>query len=318
MNLINENIIEDKKDLGKKINAKKFLTKNISLKVNEKDANKIEPKIINNSNNLIKFINVSNTPNSTTEKKIALDYNITNINNINTPIFQNKLELKLNPDKEINNININNNFQKKENNNTLIKNISDKDFDINNTKSKNKEQNTIHKETKYLKEEKINLNLSNYDNHKYLYINNSKEKKKSKTINDDNNDFIIYKNKKYKIEKIGNTINNINNIKTNIYKNDVQNKIKNDYNINNENNINNNSKNKLFLNSINGRIEKISETLSSINVIDILAEEVGLKTYKNDEINDNVLYEKAQKLNKEFYDNLDVKLDEIEGILNGL
>jgi len=249
------------------------------------------------------------------KKKIALDYNITNINNINTPIFQNKLELKLNPDKEINNININNNFQKKENNNTLIKNISDKDFDINNTKSKNKEQNTIHKETKYLKEEKINLNLSNYDNHKYLYINNSKEKKKSKTINDDNNDFIIYKNKKYKIEKIGNTINNI---KTNIYTNDVQNKIKNDYNINNENNINNNSKNKLFLNSINGRIEKISETLSSINVIDILAEEVGLKTYKNDEINDNVLYEKAQKLNKEFYDNLDVKLDEIEGILNGL
>ena len=314
MNLINENLNEDRKDIGKKINAQKFLTKNISLKANEKDSNKFEPKIISNNNNLIKFINVSNTPNSTTEKKIELDNNINYINNINTPIVQNKIELKLNPEKETNKISFNNNFQKKENNNTLIKNISDKDFYINNTKSKNKEQNTIRKETKYLKEDKVNLNIINFDNHKYVYINNSKEKNKSKTINNDNNDFIIYKNKKYKIEKIG---NNINNIKTNIYTKDIQNKIKNDYNVNKENNINSN-KNKVFLNSINERIAKIRETLSSINVIDILAEEVGLKTYKNDEINDNVLYEKAQKLNKEFYDNLDVKLDEIEGILNGL
>ena len=308
MNLANENINMDKKDFEKKINAQKFLSKNISPKVNEKDVNKIEPKIIINNNNLIKFINVSNTPNGTSEKKINLDNNI----NFNTPIFHNKFELKLNPEIEINKININNNYPKKENNNTLIKNISDKEFNINNTNSKKKEQNTIRKEIKYLKEENGNLNTNNFDNHKYIYINNSKEKNKNKINNDDNNDFIIYKNKKYKIEKIG---NNVNNIKTNNYVNEIENKIKNDYNIIDENN--NINKNKYFLNSFNERIEKIRETLSSINVIDILAEEVGLKTEK-DEFNDNVLYEKAKILNKEFYDNLDVKLNEIETILNDL
>ena len=72
------------------------------------------------------------------------------------------------------------------------------------------------------------------------------------------------------------------------------------------------------MNSFDERIEKIRETLNSINVIDILGEQAGLQTYKDEEFKDDDFYEKAKILNKEFYDNLDVKFSEIENILTDL
>ena len=58
------------------------------------------------------------------------------------------------------------------------------------------------------------------------------------------------------------------------------------------------------------------ETLQNLNVIDILSEEAGLQSSKIEEFNDNEFYDKAKKINKEFYDNVDIKLDEIDNILN--
>jgi len=284
-----------------KRNIQKFLNKEILQNEEIKNRKKINPMIINNNNNLIKFINVSNTPNGKTENIL----NLNNMNfNINTPITsyrKNKIELKLNTNNEQNNIIFNEknidkeNINKENNKNNLFNNIFDKDFNISSINSKNNE-------------EKDDLNNNIYNNHKYLYINNSKEKNRNKINNDDDgNDFIIYKNKRYKIEKIPN--NNIIGI-NNYINNKEENKFENDCNINNNK--------KIFLNNFDDRIEKIRETLNSIKVIDILSEQAGLQSYKKDEPNDNELYDKAKKLNKDFYDNLDIKLYEIENILNNL
>ena len=289
-----------KKEMENKRNIQKFLNKEILQNEEIKNRKKINPMIINNNNNLIKFINVSNTPNGKTENII----NPNNMNfNINTPITsyrKNKIELKLNTNNKQNNVIFNGknidkeNINKENNKNNLFNNIFDKDFNISSINSKNNE-------------EKDDLNNNIYNNHKYLYINNSKEKNRNKINNDDGNDFIIYKNKKYKIEKIPN--NNIIGI-NNYINNKEENKFENDCNKNNNN--------KIFLNNFDDRIEKIRETLNSIKVIDILSEQAGLQSYKKDEPNDNELYDKAKKLNKDFYDNLDIKLYEIENILNNL
>ena len=131
--------------------------------------------------------------------------------------------------------------------------------------------------------------MNNFNNHKYLYVNNSKEKDK---------------NKKYIIEK---------NIKTNDNIDEYNNKNQNALNISiNDNNIGN----PLYVNNLNERIEKMRETLQNLNVIDILSEEAGLQSSKIEEFNDNEFYDKAKKINKEFYDNVDIKLDEIDNILN--
>ena len=73
-----------------------------------------------------------------------------------------------------------------------------------------------------------------------------------------------------------------------------------------------------IVNSLDERIEKIRETLNSINVMDILADQAGFQSYKNEELKNDDFYNKAKMLNKEFYDNLDVKFNEIENILNDL
>jgi len=92
----------------------------------------------------------------------------------------------------------------------------------------------------------------------------------------------------------------------------------------NDNNyyINNNEKNSdnnLFINYLDERIEQIRENLNSINVIDTLSEQAGLQCYKGTINNDDELYfEKAKQLNKEFYDNLDIKFYRIEEFLNKL
>ena len=67
------------------------------------------------------------------------------------------------------------------------------------------------------------------------------------------------------------------------------------------------------------RIEQIRESLNSINVIDTLSEQAGLQCYKNKYNNDDELYfEKATNLNKEYYDNLDIKLNQFEEFLDSL
>ena len=316
MNLKNENDKISKNEQDKKLNINKFLNKNIpSSKEKVKESKKIDPMIINNNNNLIKFINASSTPNKSNNISNP-NNNINIINNIKSPETKNKIELKLNPEIEIKNISINqNNLPSKniinqEKNGALIKNISDNNFDIKDNHSRNNEQNDLQKYITSPKKENEdldnNFSNNNYNNHKYLYINNSKEKNRTK-INNENNEYIIYKNKKYKIGNIKNNFNN--NINNEI------NKIKNDYNINKDDN---NTSNKYFVNSFDERIEKIRETLNSINVIDILGEQAGLQTYKDEEFKDDDFYEKAKILNKEFYDNLDVKFSEIENILTGL
>ena len=136
--------------------------------------------------------------------------------------------------------------------------------------------------------ENNNNDNDNFNNHKYVYINDSKEKNKNKEFNVN------------KIMKI------------------------NDMNYDDEKNLENNNviininNNKFFLNNFDERIEKIRDTLESINVIDTLAEQAGLQSFNNDDNNDNDLYDKVKKLNKEFYDNLDIKFHEIENILNNL
>ena len=309
MNLKIENDKISKNELDKKLNINKFLNKNIpSSKEKVKDNKKIEPMIINNSNNLIKFINVSSTPNKSNNNILNPNNNINIINNIKSPEAKNKIELKLEPETELKNISINQNnlFSKdinnKEKNGSLIKNISDNDFNIKDNHSRNNEQNNIQKYITSPKKEKddldTNFSNNNFNNHKYLYINNSKEKNRNKI----NNDYIIYNNKKYKIA-------NIKNINNELYK------IKDDYNMNeNGNTVSNN----LLVNSFDDRIEQIRETLNSIDVIDILSEQAGLQYFKDEEFKVANFYDKAKILNKEFYDNLDAKFSKIENILTKL
>ena len=300
MNFKNENIKEEKINSDKKNKLDKFLSKNINKKDKQSNVRKFENFSVNN-NNLIKFINSPNNQNIN-NKPISFINN--NFNIINTPNLKNKIELKLYPDTDIKKISFNQNIfphktYKNENNKiSLIKTISDNDIEINNNNYyEYNAPNTAKKYTIYSKQNKekteLNDNFMNFNNHQYLYINNSKEKNKNKNI-------------KYKIEK---------NIKNNNYIDDSDNKKQNNQNLY----LNSDNKNNMiYVNSLNERIEKIKETLQSLNVYDIISEEFSLQSGKNGELNNNDYYEKAKKLNKEFYDNLDINHDEIENILNNL
>ena len=300
MNFKNENIKEEKINSDKTNKLEKFLSKNINKKDKQSNVRKFENFSVNN-NNLIKFINSPNNQNIN-NKPISFINN--NFNIINTPNLKNKIELKLYPDTDIKKISFNQNIfphktYKNENNKiSLIKTISDNDIEINNNNYyEYNAPNTAKKYTIYSKENKekseLNDNFMNFNNHQYLYINNSKEKNKNKNI-------------KYKIEK---------NINNNNYIDESENKKQNNQNLylNSEN-----KNNMIYVNSLNERIEKIKETLQSLNVYDIISEEFSLQSGKNGELNNNDYYEKAKKLNKEFYDNLDINHDEIENILNNL
>ena len=300
MNFKNENTKEEKINSDKKNKLDKFLSKNINKKDKQSNVRKFENFSVNN-NNLIKFINSPNNQNIN-NKPISFINN--NFNIINTPNLKNKIELKLYPDTDIKKISFNQNIfphkiYKNENNKiSLIKTISDNDIEINNNNYyEYNAPNTAKKYTIYSKENKekseLNDNFMNFNNHKYLYINNSKEKNKNKNI-------------KYKIEK---------NINNNNYIDESENKKQNNQNLY----LNSDNKNNMiYVNSLNERIEKIKETLQSLNVYDIISEEFSLQSGKNGELNNNDYYEKAKKLNKEFYDNLDINHDEIENILNNL
>ena len=300
MNFKNENIKEEKINSDKTNKLEKFLSKNINKKDKQSNVRKFENFSVNN-NNLIKFINSPNNQNIN-NKPISFINN--NFNIINTPNLKNKIELKLYPDTDIKKISFNQNIfphktYKNENNKiSLIKTISDNDIEINNNNYyEYNAPNTAKKYTIYSKENKekteLNDNFMNFNNHQYLYINNSKEKNKNKNI-------------KYKIEK---------NINNNNYIDESENKKQNNQNLY----LNSDNKNNMiYVNSLNERIEKIKETLQSLNVYDIISEEFSLQSGKNGELNNNDYYEKAKKLNKEFYDNLDINHDEIENILNNL
>lgn len=300
MNFKNENIKEEKINSDKKNKLDKFLSKNINKKDKQSNVRKFENFSVNN-NNLIKFINSPNNQNIN-NKPISFINN--NFNIINTPNLKNKTELKLYPDTDIKKISFNQNIfphktYKNENNKiSLIKTISDNDIEINNNNYyEYNAPNTAKKYTIYSKQNKekteLNDNFMNFNNHQYLYINNSKEKNKNKNI-------------KYKIEK---------NINNNNYIDESENKKQNNQNLY----LNSDNKNNMiYVNSLNERIEKIKETLQSLNVYDIISEEFSLQSGKNGELNNNDYYEKAKKLNKEFYDNLDINHDEIENILNNL
>ena len=300
MNFKNENIKEEKINSDKKNKLDKFLSKNINKKDKQSNVRKFENFSVNN-NNLIKFINSPNNQNIN-NKPISFINN--NFNIINTPNLKNKIELKLYPDTDIKKISFNQNIfphktYKNENNKiSLIKTISDNDIEINNNNYyEYNAPNTAKKYTIYSKENnektELNDNFMNFNNHQYLYINNSKEKNKNKNI-------------KYKIEK---------NINNNNYIDESENKKQNNQNLY----LNSDNKNNMiYVNSLNERIEKIKETLQSLNVYDIISEEFSLQSGKNGELNNNDYYEKAKKLNKEFYDNLDINHDEIENILNNL
>ena len=300
MNFKNENIKEEKINSDKKNKLDKFLSKNINKKDKQSNVRKFENFSVNN-NNLIKFINSPNNQNIN-NKPISFINN--NFNIINTPNLKNKIELKLYPDTDIKKISFNQNIfphktYKNENNKiSLIKTISDNDIEINNNNYyEYNAPNTAKKYTIYSKENKekteLNDNFMNFNNHQYLYINNSKEKNKNKNI-------------KYKIKK---------NINNNNYIDESENKKQNNQNLY----LNSDNKNNMiYVNSLNERIEKIKETLQSLNVYDIISEEFSLQSGKNGELNNNDYYEKAKKLNKEFYDNLDINHDEIENILNNL
>ena len=300
MNFKNENIKEEKINSDKTNKLEKFLSKNMNKKDKQSNVRKFENFSVNN-NNLIKFINSPNNQNIN-NKPISFINN--NFNIINTPNLKNKIELKLYPDTDIKKISFNQNIfphktYKNENNKiSLIKTISDNDIEINNNNYyEYNAPNTAKKYTIYSKENKekseLNDNFMNFNNHQYLYINNSKEKNKNKNI-------------KYKIEK---------NINNNNYIDESENKKQNNQNLY----LNSDNKNNMiYVNSLNERIEKIKETLQSLNVYDIISEEFSLQSGKNGELNNNDYYEKAKKLNKEFYDNLDINHDEIENILNNL
>ena len=219
-------------------------------------------------------------------------------------------------------------------------------------------KNTNFIEIKNNKEiEPKNLN-NNFDNHKYHIINNSKDKYKNSNNNPlspthINEGEIIQNNRKYKVEKIiyPNDFNNLkimgNNINENMEKNKENSRNNNlDDNLSKFSNISSNSKkskknniyiynikekedinvnnnkyidNAFFFNSLDERIEQIRESLNSINVIDTLTEQAGLQCYKGQNNNEDELYfVKAKNLNQEFYDNLDIKFNEIEDFLNGL
>ena len=300
MNFKNENIKEEKINSDKTNKLEKFLSKNINKKDKQSNVRKFENFSVNN-NNLIKFIN---SPNNQNINNNPISFINNNFNIINTPNLKNKIELKLYPDTDIKKISFNQNIfphktYKNENNKiSLIKTISDNDIEINNNNYyEYNAPNTAKKYTIYSKENKekseLNDNFMNFNNHKYLYINNSKEKNKNKNI-------------KYKIEK---------NINNNNYIDESENKKQNNQNLY----LNSDNKNNMiYVNSLNERIEKIKETLQSLNVYDIISEEFSLQSGKNGELNNNDYYEKAKKLNKEFYDNLDINHDEIENILNNL
>ena len=300
MNFKNENIKEEKINSDKKNKLDKFLSKNINKKDKQSNVRKFENFSVNN-NNLIKFIN---SPNNQNINNKPISFINKNFNIINTPNLKNKIELKLYPDTDIKKISFNQNIfphktYKNENNKiSLIKTISDNDIEINNNNYyEYNAPNTAKKYTIYSKENKekteLNDNFMNFNNHQYLYINNSKEKNKNKNI-------------KYKIEK---------NINNNNYIDESENKKQNNQNLY----LNSDNKNNMiYVNSLNERIEKIKETLQSLNVYDIISEEFSLQSGKNGELNNNDYYEKAKKLNKEFYDNLDINHDEIENILNNL
>ena len=300
MNFKNENIKEEKINSDKTNKLEKFLSKNINKKNKQSNVRKYENFSVNN-NNLIKFINSPNNQNIN-NKPISFINN--NFNIVNTPNLKNKIELKLYPDTDIKKISFNQNifphktYTNENNKISLIKTISDNDIEINNNNYyEYNAPNTAKKYTIYSKENKekseLNDNFMNFNNHQYLYINNSKEKNKNKNI-------------KYKIEK---------NIKNNNYIDESENKKQNNQNLY----LNSDNKNNMiYVNSLNERIEKIKETLQSLNVYDIISEEFSLQSGKNGELNNNDYYEKAKKLNKEFYDNLDINHDEIENILNNL
>jgi len=300
MNFKNENIKEEKINSDKKNKLDKFLSKNINKKDKQSNVRKFENFSVNN-NNLIKFIN---SPNNQNINNKPISFINKNFNIINTPNLKNKIELKLYPDTDIKKISFNQNIfphktYKNENNKiSLIKTVSDNDIEINNNNYyEYNAPNTAKKYTIYSKENKekseLNDNFMNFNNHKYLYINNSKEKNKNKNI-------------KYKIKK---------NINNNNYIDESENKKQNNQNLY----LNSDNKNNMiYVNSLNERIEKIKETLQSLNVYDIISEEFSLQSGKNGELNNNDYYEKAKKLNKEFYDNLDINHDEIENILNNL
>ena len=169
----------------------------------------------------------------------------------------------------------------------------------------------------------ININkneINNYNNHYYLYINNLKEKDKKKENNNNvnatyiNKDEVISNNCKYKIEKIKYSNKDEKNNISNSNSNNV-NSIKIENLNNNEENY---SLNNFDFNFLNEKIETIRERLNSINVIDALSELAGLQSFKEQKNNDDELYDKSKKLNKEFYDNLDINFNKIEEFLDNL
>ena len=171
--------------------------------------------------------------------------------------------------------------------------------------------------------------INEYNNHKFLYDNNSKEKNRKLNKNYSNpilikKEEIMRNNRKYKVEKVinndknDNINNHINN--NNIYIIDNNNKY-----LGRKNKTENNfyKKNKanyldisLFIETMDKRIEKIRKTLKTINVIDDISEHAGLQSFNNQNNNDDILYNKTKELNKEFYDNLDINIRRIEEFLN--
>ena len=217
-------------------------------------------------------------------------------------------------------------------------------------KTNNKTNNKNFFEYKYNKKiEPKELTNNNFNNHYYHIINNSKEKQK---INNNNipisqkgikDGELIKNNRKFKIEKINSSNNssqknlneNTNKNDNNTYINIIHKNKNNNRDIASQNDgfqKNNNYENNSDINkenikkdnynyiySLDKRIDQIRETLNSINVIDTFSEQAGLQCYKDKNIIDDDLYfEKAKNLNKEFYDNLNIRFNQIEDFLNQL
>ena len=232
------------------------------------------------------------------------------INNKNFMKIKNNKEIK---SKEIqNNSNLNNN----------------KFHIINNSKEKKKviDENNNTDTQIYPRNSKEGEIIQN--NKKYQYI---VEKIKYKDDSNPNN--IVLHNIKEKTNiknNIQNKKSNINNTKnstkrqSNNYPNNNKRNFENNKNNSSDKNIlkyngESNAGNNCFLNYFDDRIEQIREALNSINVIDTLSEQAGLQCYKNKYNNNDELYfEKAANLNKEYYDNLDIKLNQFEEFLNSL
>ena len=97
----------------------------------------------------------------------------------------------------------------------------------------------------------------------------------------------------------------------------MKNNIYNEYS--NSRELNNDINNSNYINFLDKKIEQIREKINSINVIDTLSEQVGLQYYKNiNNIDDELYFEKAKNLNEEFYDNLDIKFNQIEEFLKNI